>query len=204
MAKLLDRGAVEQYRGAGYYFPIDVLDEGEVSEPIARRLEAFEASAGPARPRTAAEQVPPPLQVGRRSHAPSRASWTPSRISSGSDILCWNTIFWIKEANSPSFVSWHQDVRYWGLDTSELVTAWLALSPATEAERLHAGAAEEPSRGSVLPHRDEYHDDNLLTRGQEIAVDVDEADAGLDAPCSGTGIAAQRRGCPCLGTQPYR
>ena len=30
-------------------------------------------------------------------------------------------------------------------------------------------------REEVLPHRDEYHDDNLLTRGQEIAVDVDES-----------------------------
>ena len=30
-------------------------------------------------------------------------------------------------------------------------------------------------REEVLPHRDEYHDDNLLTRGQEIAVEVDES-----------------------------
>ena len=28
-----------------------------------------------------------------------------------------------------------------------------------------------------MPHKDEYHDDNMLTRGQEIAVEVDEAKA---------------------------
>ncbi len=27
----------------------------------------------------------------------------------GPDILCWSSTFFIKEARSPSFVSWHQD-----------------------------------------------------------------------------------------------
>ncbi len=32
-------------------------------------------------------------------------------------------------------------------------------------------------RGALLPHRDEYEENNLLTRGQEIAVEIDEAQA---------------------------
>ena len=172
MAKRLDRGAVDQYREQGYFFPIDVLDADEVAANRAR-LEAFEAGQGQ------------PVHGPQRSKSHLLFKWVDDLMRHprildavedliGPDILCWNTIFWIKEAESPSFVSWHQDVRYWGLDTSELVTAWVALSPATEESgcmRVLPGSHRE----EVLPHRDEYHDDNLLTRGQEIAVDVDES-----------------------------
>ena len=173
MAKRLDRAAVDQYREEGYYFPIDVLDADEVAANRAR-LEAFEAGQGQ------------PVHGPQRSKSHLLFKWVDDLMRHprildavedliGPDILCWNTIFWIKEAKSPSFVSWHQDVRYWGLDTSELVTAWVALSPATEESgcmRVLPGSHRE----EVLPHRDEYHDDNLLTRGQEIAVDVDESE----------------------------
>ena len=49
----------------------------------------------------------------------------------GPDILCWNTNFFIKEAETPSFVSWHQDSTYWGLSTPDVATAWVALTPST-------------------------------------------------------------------------
>ena len=91
----------------------------------------------------------------------------------GADILCWNTIFWIKEPHSASYVSWHQDLKYWGLDCEDLVTAWLALSPAT----LESGCMRVlpgSHRAEMLPHDDIYAADNMLTRGQEIAVEVDE------------------------------
>ena len=91
----------------------------------------------------------------------------------GPDILCWNAIFWIKEPGSESFVGWHQDVTYWGLDNRELVSVWVALSEASE----EAGCL------SVLPgshretygHNETYHADNLLTRGQHID-DIDPED----------------------------
>jgi ectoine hydroxylase-related dioxygenase (phytanoyl-CoA dioxygenase family) len=31
-------------------------------------------------------------------------------------------------AASPDYVSWHQDIAYWGLDPPEIVTAWVALT----------------------------------------------------------------------------
>jgi ectoine hydroxylase-related dioxygenase (phytanoyl-CoA dioxygenase family) len=91
----------------------------------------------------------------------------------GPDLLCWNTLFWIKEAGSESYVSWHQDLRYWGLDTNDLVSVWLALSPASlESGCMHVLPGSH--KGELLPHKDEYEPDNLLTRGQEIAVEVDD------------------------------
>lgn len=49
----------------------------------------------------------------------------------GPDILLFNATYIIKEPHSPSHVSWHQDLTYWGLSDDDQVTLWLALSPAT-------------------------------------------------------------------------
>jgi ectoine hydroxylase-related dioxygenase (phytanoyl-CoA dioxygenase family) len=91
----------------------------------------------------------------------------------GSDLLCWNTLFWVKEAGSESFVSWHQDYNYWGLDSRDLVTVWLALSPASVESGCMKVMPGSHKKGS-MPHADKYNDDNMLTRGQEISKGVDE------------------------------
>lgn len=93
----------------------------------------------------------------------------------GEDLLVFGCSFFTKEAHSTSYVSWHQDLHYWGLENEEEVTAWLALSPATVESgcmRFVAG-----SHRQILEHQDTFAGDNLLTRGQEIAVDVDDSDA---------------------------
>ena len=49
----------------------------------------------------------------------------------GPDILLYNATYIIKEPGSPSHVSWHQDLTYWGFSDDDQVAMWLALSPAT-------------------------------------------------------------------------
>ncbi len=171
MARILSDAAVEQYRDRGYYFPLTVLHEDEVCR-LRARLEAFESAQGH------------PIEGAQRSKSHLLFKWLDDLMRNarildavedliGPDILCWNSIFWIKEVNSPSYVSWHQDLKYWGLDCDDLVTAWVALSPATEESgcmRVLPGS----HRNEMLPHDDIYDSDNMLTRGQEIAVEVDE------------------------------
>ena len=56
------------------------------------------------------------------------------------------------------------------------MTAWVALSPATIESgcmRFVAGSHKQP----IVPHFDTHAEQNLLTRGQEIEVEVEEADA---------------------------
>jgi ectoine hydroxylase-related dioxygenase (phytanoyl-CoA dioxygenase family) len=94
----------------------------------------------------------------------------------GSDLLVWGSGLFIKDANSKSFVSWHQDLNYWGLDGANEVTAWVALTPATVENgcmRFLPGSHKH----DLVAHVDSFAQDNLLTRGQEIAVKVDEANA---------------------------
>ena len=57
----------------------------------------------------------------------------------------------------------------------EETTGWVALSPSTVASgcmRFVPGS----HRRRIVPHVDTFAADNLLSRGQEIAVDVDEED----------------------------
>ena len=171
MPKVLTEDAIGQYHREGYCFPVRILDDEQVAANR-RRLEEFESRQGK------------PVEGAQRSKSHLLFKWVDDLMRDstlldavedliGRDILCWNTIFWIKEVGSQSFVSWHQDLRYWGLDTNDLVSVWLALSPATlESGCMHVLPGSH--KGDLLPHNDEYQQDNLLTRGQEIAVKVDE------------------------------
>jgi chlorinating enzyme len=95
----------------------------------------------------------------------------------GPDIMLWAASFFIKEAKTSDFVSWHQDLRYWGLDDdAHEMTVWLAISdvtPENGAMRFIPGS----HRSGLVEHRDTFAENNQLTRGQELAIDVDESSA---------------------------
>ena len=73
-------------------------------------------------------------------------------------------------------MSWHQDSTYWGLDPADIVTAWVALSEST-AENGAMRVMPDTHKMDQVPHRDTFAEGNLLSRGQEIAVEVDESKA---------------------------
>jgi ectoine hydroxylase-related dioxygenase (phytanoyl-CoA dioxygenase family) len=75
-----------------------------------------------------------------------------------------------------TFISWHQDATYWGLDPPLVTTAWIALSESTP-ENGCMRVIPETHQGPLLPQVETYAADNALSRGQEIAVEVDEARA---------------------------
>lgn len=90
----------------------------------------------------------------------------------GPDIQVFSAEFFIKEPRTDHIVSMHQDLTYWGLGAIDgLVTAWIALSPATPASGCMDFVAGS-HKNAILEHRDTYAENNLLSRGQEVAVDV--------------------------------
>lgn len=94
----------------------------------------------------------------------------------GPNLLAWNTNWFIKMPGDKAFISWHQDGAYWGLEPMEVATAWVALGPVNARNgcmRMIPGSHQRPH----LPQRNTWADDNALSRGQEIAVAVDEAQA---------------------------
>jgi len=169
----LPEAAVAHYREHGYYAPIRVMPARE-AEAIRRQLEAHEAAYGV-------------LKGSMRHKSHLLFTWLDGLIRHpaildavegviGPDILCWSSTFFIKEAHDPGFVSWHQDSTYWGLDPADIVTAWVALSEST-AENGAMRVIPDTQTLEQVAHRDTFAADNLLTRGQEIAVEVDEARA---------------------------
>jgi hypothetical protein len=164
------------YERDGYYFPYGVTGEAEAAALLAD-LEAAETEVAGDRGRLSLLRSYPaqllPSFAGLIRHP--RLIEAASQII-GPDLLVWSCGFFIKEAGSRSFVSWHQDLNYWGLDGEREVTAWYALTPAT-VENGCMRFVPGSHRRKDVPHVDRFAPDNLLTRGQEIAVEVEEASA---------------------------
>src|SRR3984885_6806218 len=174
MTKSLSLTQVAAYEREGYLAPIEVMSEAE-ARGLRAKLESLEAGmGGPLRGdiRHKAHLLFPFLAYLIRHKAILDAV----EDLLGPDILCWNTNFFIKEAETPSFVSWHQDSTYWGLSTPDVCTAWVALTPSTIENGAMAVIPKSHTMDQI-PHRDTFDRHNLLTRGQEVAVEVDEREA---------------------------
>ena len=94
----------------------------------------------------------------------------------GPNLLAWSVELFIKEPGQKKIVSWHQDLTYWGMgETDDEVTAWVALTDVT----VEAGCMRfipGSHKGRIVAHHDTFDENNLLSRGQEIAgVDEDKA-----------------------------
>jgi hypothetical protein len=174
MSKILTESQLETFWRDGCLFPIRVMPAAQAIE-VRRKLEAFEASTGG------------PLKGDLRHKTHLLFTWLNELVHDtkivdaiedlyGEDLHCWTTNFFIKEARNPAFVSWHQDSTYWGLSRPDVVTAWLALTPSNAANGA-MGFIPGTQKSDQIPHRDTFAKDNLLTRGQEIAVDVDPSTA---------------------------
>ena len=174
MPKILTQSQIDQYWRDGCVFPIRVMSEAD-AKAVRAKLEAFEKETGG------------PLKGSLRHKSHLLFSWLGDLVRQdrivdaiedlyGGDLLCWTTNFFIKEAHNPAFVSWHQDSTYWGLDRPDVVTAWVALTESNESNGA-MGFIPGTHTSDQIPHRDTFAKDNLLTRGQEVAVDVDPAKA---------------------------
>ena len=91
--------------------------------------------------------------------------------------MLYGAEFFIKEPNTPHIVTMHQDLTYWGLGgaTDNIVTAWVAL---TEVHK-KSGCMQFVSgshKNEILPHKDTFSENNLLSRGQEIHVKIKDED----------------------------
>lgn len=168
----LSPGDRARFREAGYLFPIPVLGAAETAMLLERLGEAETLTDGKTVLRHKGHIVLPWLaELIRHPRIIAAVS-----DLLGPDLLCWTTNAFIKDPGDGRFVSWHQDATYWGLSANDVVTAWIALTPSTPENgcmRVVPGSHRWP----VQPHHDTHDPANLLTRGQEIAVEVDESKA---------------------------
>lgn len=165
----------KQYWEDGYLFPLPVMSPEEAAGLRAgiEQIETDWLDAG----------LPLPLNSYKRQNAhivlplAHRIAADPRILDAaegvlGPDILIYSAEFIIKEPHTNAIVSMHQDLTYWGLGAVDgVVTAWLALSPATPASGC-MDFVRASHKNAILPHEDTFDENNLLSRGQEVRVQV--------------------------------
>ena len=163
MAKHLSEAQIARYDEDGVVFPVDVLTSGEAARYRAR-LERLEARHGAMK-----YAMKPYLTVtlaDEIAHNETLLDAVEDLI--GPDLLLWDGAFIIKEPRTAKFVSWHQDLTYWGIGPADgIVSVWLALSPVTVANgcmRVVPGS----HRDGIAPHEDRFEANNVLSRGQAL------------------------------------
>lgn len=176
MGNFLDATQVRAYREDGFYCPVDVLSSAEAKD-YRKRFEAYEAANGGWYTLSKGQKLYL-LQTWLAELACNENVLDAVESVLGPNILVWGSSLFIKDPGEGTYVSWHQDATYWGLSKPEVTTAWIALSPSTELSgcmKMVPGS----HKLNQLEHRDTLDEKNLLTRGQEIAVDVSQGDGRL-------------------------
>jgi len=169
----LNEFQVSTYHDRGFLSPIDGFQADEMRR-LQRAFDDFE--------RQCLERGGPiagsPMQFRPHLHQPWAADLVrrPEILDAvesliGPDILVYHVTIWIKEPGADSYVSWHQDSTYFGLAPFVHVTAWLALTEASEdmgCMRMIPGS----HRRGELPLDEVRPGGNLMLRaGHALTVD---------------------------------
>jgi ectoine hydroxylase-related dioxygenase (phytanoyl-CoA dioxygenase family) len=179
MTDSLNPQQLARYREDGFLFPLDLLDSHQTGQAL-DQLQQVESGFDPT---NLTKKVSQYLRINAHVLFPfvyniARLATMLDKVERilGPNILIYSAELFIKEPQTPKIVSWHQDLTYWGLgETDDELTAWVALSEVNVESgcmRFLPGSHKQ----AIQPHQDSFHEDNLLSRGQEIAVDVDEKD----------------------------
>jgi len=174
MPRLLTDAQVQDFHRDGIAFPISVLSDEEAAKYLALSNDLEQQLGG----------KPKPVELAQM-HFHFRWAYNlamhPKVLDAVEDVLGPNVLAWAlslfpKHPHDPSYISWHQDGMYWGLDSTQVATAWIALSSSTVENgcmRVVAGS----QRDRYVPHVETFAEGNLLSRGQEVAVEVNDDEA---------------------------
>ena len=167
MKKALNAEQLDSYKQEGFFYPIRIFDEKKALEHR-HRLELIEKEFGPMHYRTK------PYLLMTSANEIARDCNILDAVESiiGSDILLWDSAYVIKEPKTKKFVSWHQDLTYWGLNSEDLVTVWVALSPSTEKSGCMKMLPKSHINGRKT-QLETYMTDNILHKGQELKMNID-------------------------------
>ena len=150
------------YKRDGYVTGIDIIDAGDAARHR-EALEDAEAEFGQLHYKTKVHTI---LRSPRDLACLPRVLDIVEQMV-GPDILLYNVTYIVKEPGAAAFVSWHQDLTYWGLSHDDQVSMWLALSPATEVSGCMRMVPGSHVHGR-LEHELDGADDNVLFRGQTV------------------------------------
>lgn len=172
----LSHDQIAAYERDGFLCPVPVLSPAEVTACASRMQERVPTILGDAAENQTMQYKVHLLYpwLDELVRHPAILDAVESLI--GPDVMVWNSGFLIKAPHDPSFVSWHQDATYWGLEPMEVASAWVALADST-IENGCVQCLPGSHRLPQIPHRDTFAKDNMLSRGQAVQLDIDESKA---------------------------
>ena len=177
--KLLTKEAFRHYHEDGFHFPLRALSPEAAARCRADVERTCGSTPGPAEALagTVSYRVKPYLLFPWAADLvrnPAILDAVEDLI--GPDILVFHTTMWWKTPGSSNRVPWHQDGTYFGLAPFEHVTAWVALSPSNQRTGCVRIVPRSHTTGQV-PHADVKDPTLMLSRGQTVALDVDNSKA---------------------------
>lgn len=195
------RSVKEQFDLEGYVTPIEIIPSDQMT-PYQQEFDRLEAEAG-----KEASQVglfglhkQRPLIWQLVSHP--RVLAAVSEVL-GPDLLLLGSHFFCKQPGlTESYVSWHQDVTYWGLNPPMAVTLWLSIDGA-DAENGCMRIIPRSHLGGLVPHGTADTKGNLLSVNQEIARELVDERCAVDIELP-AGSASLHHGLAIHGSNPNR
>jgi ectoine hydroxylase-related dioxygenase (phytanoyl-CoA dioxygenase family) len=170
MPKALSTEQVEQYRRDGFVSPVRIVSEDDAAR-FRRRMEAAEA-AGDLRGIGQTKFYLRFPWVHRMATHPALLDAVADLI--GPDIMLYHNTVWFKDGGDGAYVSRHQDNTYFGHEPCEVLTAWLAITPATIESGCMQFMPGTHKLGQLNLKEPDIHGANMLSSGQ--TADFDAAD----------------------------
>lgn len=94
----------------------------------------------------------------------------------GPDIMLYHNTYWSKDGGDGAYVSWHQDNTYFGHEACEVLTAWVAITPATVESGCMEFLPGTHKLGQLPLKAPDTGGANLLSSGQTSDIDPAKLD----------------------------
>lgn len=170
MPKLLTQEMIDSFYQNGFICPIRVVSE-KTAYKVRGRLENIEREMGGN------------FTGIYRSKFYLRYLWayhlatTPSILDAvedliGPDILLYHNTTWFKNGGDQSYVTWHQDITYFGHEPSDVLSVWIALTRSAELNGCMQVIPGTHKLGPLPLATPDLNKKNMLPSGQLVDYDM--------------------------------
>lgn len=172
MPKVLTDAQVESYHRDGFVFPVPVMSADQAAD-FRGKLESSRKDGK--------------MTGSGQTKFYLRFPWVYDLATSdpvldavedliGPDIMLYHNTMWSKDGGDGAYVSWHQDNTYFGHDPCEVLTVWVALSPATVESGCMQFLPGTQKLGQLPLTDPDIDSGNLLSSGQTVDFDASTID----------------------------
>ena len=174
MPKVLNEKQIAGYRQNGFVTPIQILNRDEVTK-YRTHVEITESKMGEFFRGIGQTKfyLRFPWAFEMATH-PKLLDTVEDLI--GPDIMVYHNTAWIKDPNDDAYVSWHQDNTYFGHKPCQVLTAWIALSPANEKSGCMRFIPTSHKGGLRNLKTPDTGQGNMLSSGQNVDISEDATD----------------------------